>query len=158
MQLRILSGGAAQSVVTALADQFRAETGYGLDCSFSAVGEMKAKLLAGVPADVVILTRALIVELAASGHVLPASPADLGRVRTGVAVRSGDPFPDIASARALRSTLLDAEGIFFPDPQKSDRRHSFCARAGYPGHQERSRAALEDLSQRGHGHARTGRG
>ena len=117
MQLRILSGGAAQSVVTALADAFRAETGYGLDCSFSAVGEMKAKLLAGAPADLVILTRALIVELAANGHVLPASPADLGRVRTGVAVRSGDPFPDIASASALRSTLIDAGGIFFPDPK-----------------------------------------
>jgi len=119
MRLNILSGGAAQSVVTALAGDFRAATGYELECTFSAVGAMKAKLLAGAPADLVILTRALIDELAASGQVSPDSCADLGRVRTGIAVRAGDALPDIASAGALRATLLAAEGIFLPDPQKA---------------------------------------
>ena len=119
MQLNILSGGAAQSVVTALAGDFRAATGYELDCTFSAVGAMKAKLLAGAPADLVILTQALIAELAAGRQVLQDSCADLGRVHTGVAVRAGDPLPDIASASALRSALLAAEGIFLPDPQKA---------------------------------------
>ncbi len=119
MQLRLLSGGAAQSVVTALAGDFRAQTGYELDCSFGAVGTIKAKLLAGAPADLVILTRTLIDELAASGKVLPDSRADLGRVRTGVAVRNGDPLPDISSAGALRATLLAAGGIFSPDQQKA---------------------------------------
>jgi molybdate transport system substrate-binding protein len=119
MQLHVLSGGAAQSVVTALADGFRADTGYELDCTFNAVGAMKAKLLAGAPADLVILTKALIAELTAGGHVLQDSCADLGHVRTGLAVRAGDPMPDIASASALRRALLAAEGIFLPDPQKA---------------------------------------
>ena len=119
MQLNILSGGAAQSVVTALAGDFRAATGYELACTFSAVGAMKAKLLAGAPADLIILTQALIAELAAGGQVLPDSCADLGRVRTGVALRQGDPLPDITSASALRAALLAAEGIFFPDPQSA---------------------------------------
>ena len=119
MQLDILSGGAAQSVVNGLAGDFRAETGYELACTFSAVGAMKAKLLSGAPADLVILTQALIAELAADGHVLADSCADLGRVRTGVAVRTGEPLPDIASADALRRTMLAAGGIFFPDPQKA---------------------------------------
>jgi molybdate transport system substrate-binding protein len=119
MRLNILSGGAAQSVVTALAGDFRAATGYELDCTFSAVGAMKAKLLAGAPADLVILTRALIAELTAGGQVLAESCADVGRVHTGVAVRTGDPMPDISSAGALRSSLLAAEGIFMPDPQKA---------------------------------------
>jgi molybdate transport system substrate-binding protein len=119
MQLHILSGGAAQSVVNGLAGDFRAATGYELACTFSAVGAMKAKLLSGAPADLVILTQALIAELAADGHVLADSRADLGRVRTGVAVRAGEPLPDIASAGALRRTMLAAQGIFFPDPQKA---------------------------------------
>jgi molybdate transport system substrate-binding protein len=80
---------------------------------------MKEKLLAGAPADLVILTQTLIAELAAGGHVLPASASELGRVRTGVAVRRGDALPDIASAGALRHALLESEGIFFPDPQKA---------------------------------------
>jgi molybdate transport system substrate-binding protein len=119
MQLNILSGGAAQSVVNALAGEFRAATGYELECTFGAVGAMKEKLTAGAPADLVILTQALVAELAAGGRVLPDSRADLGRVRTGVAVRAGDSLPDIASAAALRSALLAAEGIYFPDPQKA---------------------------------------
>jgi molybdate transport system substrate-binding protein len=119
MHLRILSGGAAQSVVNGLAGAFRAASGYELDCTFSAVGAMKAKLLSGAPADLVILTQALIAELAASGQLLLDSCADLGRVRTGVAVRTADPLPDIASADTLRSALLAAEGIYFPDPHKA---------------------------------------
>jgi molybdate transport system substrate-binding protein len=119
MKLNILSGGAAQSVVDALAAEFRAETGYELDCSFGAVGAMKERLLAGAPADLVILTQALIAGLTADGLVLPNSSVELGRVRTGVAARAGDALPDIASAGALRSALLAAQGIFFPDPQKA---------------------------------------
>ena len=119
MRLKILSGGAAQSVVTALAEGFSAETGYELDCIFGAVGSKKARLLAGQPADLIILTQPLIAQLAADGHVLPESSADLGRVHTGVAVHTSDPLPDIASAGALRSTLLAAGGIFFPDPHKA---------------------------------------
>ncbi len=119
MQLKILSAGAAQGVVTGLADEFRARTGCELDCSFGAVGAIKEKLLAGAPADLIILTRALIAGLAAEGKVAPGSSADLGRVRTGVAVRAGDPLPNVASADALRNTLLAAAGIFFPDPQKA---------------------------------------
>jgi len=119
MQLKILSGGAAQSVVNGLAGEFRAATGYELDCTFSAVGAMKAKLLSGAAADLVILTQAVLAELAAGGQVLSASCADLGCVRTGVAVRAADPVPEIASADALRRALLAAEGIYFPDPQKA---------------------------------------
>ena len=119
MQLKILSAGAAQGVVTGLADEFRARTGYELDCSFGAVGAMQEKLLAGAPADLIILTRALIAGLVEDGKVAPDSSADLGRVRTGVAVRAGDPLPDVSSPDALRNTLLAAAGIFFPDPQKA---------------------------------------
>ena len=119
MQLNILSAGAAQGVVTALAEGFRADAGYELACTFGAVGAMKEKLLAGAPADLIILTQALIAGLAADGRVLSQDHADLGCVRTGVAVHKGDPLPGIASAGALRATLLEAEGIYFPDPQKA---------------------------------------
>lgn len=118
-QLKILSAGAAQSVVTALTARFRSETGYEIDCIFGAVGAKKARLLAGAPADLIILTQALIAGLAAEGRVLSDSCADLGRVRTGIAVRKGDPLPDIENASALRGTLLAADGIFFPDPHKA---------------------------------------
>jgi molybdate transport system substrate-binding protein len=119
MRLHVLSGGAAQGLVTALSGEVRAATGYEIDGTFGAVGAMKEKLLAGAPTDVLILTRALIDELAASGHVVPETRADLGKVRTGVAVRAGDAPPDVSSSDGLRAALLAASAIFFPDPQRA---------------------------------------
>src|SRR5881394_1187017 len=117
MQLAILSGGAAQGLVAALAAEFKAETGCDVTGTFGAVGAMRDKLIAGAPADLLILTQALIAELARLGYVLPGSPVDLGVVRTGVAVRSGDPKPPIGNAATLRSALLAADAIYFPDPK-----------------------------------------
>ena len=119
MRLHVLSGGAAQGVVSALAGEFEAATGYAIDGTFGAVGAMKEKLLAGAPADVLILTRALIDELAGAGQVEAETRADLGRVRTGVAVRAGDPAPDVGTAEGLRAALRAAGAIYFPEPQRA---------------------------------------
>jgi molybdate transport system substrate-binding protein len=117
VKLAILSGGAAQGLVSALASQFEAQTGCGITGTFGAVGAMRDNLLAGAPADALILTRALIAELTRTGHVLPGSDVDLGVVRTGVAVQTGDLRPLIGDAAALRSALLGANAIYFPDPK-----------------------------------------
>jgi molybdate transport system substrate-binding protein len=119
MRLHVLSGGAAQGVVSALAGEFEAATGYAIDGTFGAVGAMKEKLLAGAPADVLILTRALIDELAGAGQVEAETRGDLGRVRTGVAVRAGGPAPDVTTAEGLRAALRAAGAIYFPDPQRA---------------------------------------
>ena len=119
MRLHVLSGGAAQGFVAALSGEFQTATGYAIDGTFGAVGAMKEKLLAGAPADVLILTRALIDELAGAGQVEAETRADLGRVRTGVAVRAGDPAPDVGTAEGLRAALRAASAIYFPDPQRA---------------------------------------
>lgn len=118
-QVRLLSGGAAQGLVDALQERFGAEHGCRVEGTFGAVGAMKDKLLAGEPCDLVILTEALIADLAAQGHVVAASTTALGTVKTGVALKSGEPVPDIASADALKAVLLSSPGIYFPDPAKA---------------------------------------
>jgi hypothetical protein len=117
MQLEILSGGAAQGLVAAVTPQFKAETGFDIGGSFGAVGAMRDKLLAGAPADVLILTAALIAELAGSGHAVAGSAADVGVVRTAIAVRSGDASPSVGGADGLRAALLAADAIYLPDPK-----------------------------------------
>jgi molybdate transport system substrate-binding protein len=114
-RLQVLSAGAAHGVVGALAEQ----AGFEVAGSFGAVGAMREKLLAGEPADLVILTRAMIDELAASGHVLADSRADLGTARTGVAIRAGDLAPRVGAADGLREALLAADEIYCPDPEKA---------------------------------------
>jgi molybdate transport system substrate-binding protein len=117
VNLEILSGGAAQGLVAAVTPQFKAETGFDIGGSFGAVGAMRDKLLAGVPADVLILTSALIAELTAGGHVVAGSGADVGVVRTAIAVRNGDASPPVGDAASLRAALLAADAIYFPDPK-----------------------------------------
>lgn len=119
MKLKILSGGAAQGIVTALAEKLKTETGCDIDGTFSAVGAMKERLLGGAPCDLIILSAKLIGELAEGGHLAPGSVTDLGVVFTGVAVKIGDPLPAIDDARAFKESLLDARGIYFPDPQRA---------------------------------------
>jgi molybdate transport system substrate-binding protein len=117
MQLIVLSGGAAQGLVSALAPQFRAVTGAEISGTFGAVGAMRDKLLAGTPADLLILTRALIEALTVQGHVAAGSAVDIGTVHTALAVRSGDPVPAVDDTHGLRAALIAADSIYFPDPQ-----------------------------------------
>jgi molybdate transport system substrate-binding protein len=114
--LRILAGGAAQPLVERVRPDFEAATGFAIDGTFSAVGAMRDKLLAGDPADLVILSRTLVEELARSGHVVASSIPDVAKVATAVAARQGDPLPAIGDKAALAAALEAADEIHFPDP------------------------------------------
>ena len=114
--VRLLSGGAAQGLAARVRPAFEARTGCTIDGVFGAVGAMKARLLSGEPADLLILSRTLIDELALAGHVVPASIRTIGDVATAVAVRSGDAAPRLDTAGDLRDALRAADEIHFPDP------------------------------------------
>ena len=113
--VNILSGGAAQGLVRGLAEAFRTQTGFAIDGEFSAVGAMADKLRAGAPADLVILTQALVAKLAEEKLVVPSSIADVGRVETALAVRRGDPRVTVKTEADLREVLRAADAIFVPD-------------------------------------------
>ena len=117
--LRVLSGGAAQGLVEALRPEFEVASGCTIDGVFGAVGAMRDRLLAGEPADLMILSRALIDRLARDGQLDAASARDIGSVETAVAVRAGDAAPPIGSAEQLRAALLAADAIHFPDPAQA---------------------------------------
>ena len=117
--LHILSGGAAQGLVRRLQPAFEAAHGCRIAGTFGAVGLMKDKFLAGAPCDLLILTQALIAELAAQGHAAGASARPLGQVKTGVAVKAGAPALEVASPQALQRALEQAGGVYFPDPAKA---------------------------------------
>ena len=97
----------------------RAATGAGVEGTFGAVGALKEKLVAGERCDVVILTAAMIADLEREGRLLPGASAPLGRVRTGIAVRTGDALPQVSDRAHLRDMLLAASGIYVPDTLRS---------------------------------------
>jgi molybdate transport system substrate-binding protein len=119
MNLTLFSGGAAQAVVTGLQQDFESANGCTLAPTFGAVGTMRDKLLAGEPCDLLVLSAALIDQLAAQGHVVPGSARALGPVATGIAVREGTPEAAVGTPEALKATLAAARGLYVPDMTKS---------------------------------------
>jgi molybdate transport system substrate-binding protein len=66
--------------------------------------------------DVIILTSTMIDELIAAGLVAAGSRFDLGKVGTGVAVRSATAVPDVSNTDVLKATIQAATRIVCPDP------------------------------------------
>ena len=117
--LNILSGGAAQGLVGSLAAKFKAQTGFDIEGEFGAVGAMADKLRNGTPADMIILTAAIVAKLAEDNWVVPNSIAEIGLVETAIAVRAGDALVSAKDATGLRAALLAADAIFVPDTKAS---------------------------------------
>ena len=108
-KLAVLSAGAAQSVVSALATLHGIE----LQVEFGAVGAMRQRLLDGAPCDVVVLTRSLIDQLDV------VASADIGSVQAVIAVRESDANPPVQTREQLRAALASADAIYLPDPAKA---------------------------------------
>jgi molybdate transport system substrate-binding protein len=117
--LSILSGGAAHGLVHALGGDFTSASQFTLDGTYGAVGAMRANLEGGHPTDVVILTSAIVRDLAAKGVVLADSVTDIGSAETAIATRAGDPVPKVGDAEALTLALIAADGIYVPDLTQS---------------------------------------
>jgi molybdate transport system substrate-binding protein len=114
--LNVFCAGAAQAVVSDLAAALEREGTHLVAAQYGAVHALKSRIVAGEPADAVILTDQLIDELISLGLVVPGSRADLGSVPTGIAVRRGAPVPEIGSIDELRTALRGAARIVCPDP------------------------------------------
>ena len=117
--LKILSGGAAQGLVASVAPKFKAMTDLDIEGEFGAVGAMADKLRAGTPADIVVLTAAMIATLAQENQVAAASVADIGLVETAIAIRAGDAPVSVRNTVELRKAFLAADAIFVPDTRAS---------------------------------------
>ncbi|MFM9973563.1 MAG: molybdate ABC transporter substrate-binding protein [Beijerinckiaceae bacterium] len=118
-ELRILSGGAAHGLVKALANSFAQQTGYAIKGDFGAVGIMRDRLFQGERPDIIILTAAILRELAEAGIVDGTTIRDVGTVATAIAVRARDPVPGTGNPESLRAALLAADAIYFPDPKQA---------------------------------------
>jgi len=114
--LTVLSAAAMKGVVQNVPDHFFAATGVHVHFVFGTAGQIREKVLAGDRFDVVIIPPALLTDLAKRGIVEGASIKDVGSVRIGAAVKTGDPLPNIGDDASFKQTLLGAVSIGMADP------------------------------------------
>lgn len=117
--LHLLCAGAAQGLVTALQPRLLAELAAQTAGAFGAVGAMREAFAAGEPCDLFVSSDAIVAELVAQGALLGNSRTPLGRVHTGVAVRSGTPHPSVATPETLAAALRASDAVHVPDPQRA---------------------------------------
>ena len=112
-KVRMLSTLGLMGAMRSLSSAFEAASGIHVDADFAPTLALLKRLRAGEAADLVILTREGLDEVIAEGRVIADTAADLARSYVGLAVRAGQPHPDISSEAALRKTLLAARSIAY---------------------------------------------
>jgi len=111
--VRVLSTLALMGAVRGLSVRYQAASGVRIDADFAPTLGLLDRLRGGETADVVILTKQALDDLAAQGSVVAASCVDLARSFVGIAVKAGAAHPGIATEAALRATLLGARAIAY---------------------------------------------
>ena len=87
----------------------------GTPVQIESVGGVDAarRVAAGEPFDLVILSSDAVDKLLAAGHALAGSRVDLVNSGVAVAVRAGQPRPDLSTEDALRAAVLAAPSLSY---------------------------------------------
>lgn len=111
--MRIMTTLAFRGMLDELAPIYRSRFGTDLDFRFDPTALMLGRIKSGEQADLALLTAKGIDELCACGILKPGSRVDIANSEVGLAVKSGAPKPDIATAEAVRHALLQASSVAY---------------------------------------------
>jgi molybdate transport system substrate-binding protein len=115
-EIRILSSNILRGVLQEITPQFECEAACKLTITYGPPGQIRAKLMRGDHADLVLLGAPGIEDFEREGLIAAGSRVDIATNRIGVAVRGGAAKPDIGSVGAVKRTLLAARSIVYTDP------------------------------------------
>lgn len=106
-----ISSMATRALLAELSAAYAQRTG--TTVAIESVGGVDAarRVQAGESFDLVVLASDALAKLAASGHVVPGSVADLVHSGVAVAVKTGSPRPDLSGEEAVKRAVLAARTI-----------------------------------------------
>jgi len=112
-ELRVLSGGAAKSLVEPLAASFANGK---VRVDYQPMGKLVQSLADGAQPDVVIVTLETLPGLEKKNRVVRGA-APIARVGIGVAVKDDAATPDISTPEKFKQALLAAKSVVYIDPK-----------------------------------------
>jgi molybdate transport system substrate-binding protein len=113
-EITLIAPGGIRDAIEKMIPGFERKTGHTVKATFGSGGGTKQRVMSGERFDVPIVQPPLA-EVLATGHVIAASETPLATVAVTVAVRKGAAKPDIATPQAVRTMLLNATKVSFPD-------------------------------------------
>ena len=128
-EIKVLTSVALTSSLNEVVPAFERQTGHKVTIDYNLAAEQKKRILAGERADVIILTRAMMEDLAKQGKVKADSIANVAGTPVAIVARAGSAKPDISSVETFKQTLLSAKSISYADPAKGGLSGVVAARA-----------------------------
>jgi molybdate transport system substrate-binding protein len=114
VELTLIGPGGIRAAISEMIPAFERKTGNTVKATFGSGGGTKARVVKGDPFDVPVV-QVPYEDVIKSGHVVVASETPLANVSVGLAVRTGQPKPDISTAAAVKKLLLGAKSIAYPN-------------------------------------------
>jgi molybdate transport system substrate-binding protein len=111
--ITVLCSTPLRHVMTALIPEFERASNHRVLITYGASPELRDKIEAGAPFDLLVLTPAIMDGLIERGKVAAATRTPIARVGVAIAIKAGARKPDISTTAALKKTLLEARSISF---------------------------------------------
>ena len=112
-EIKVISSVGVKAVLEELAPRFERASEHKVKITFGTAVPLKRQIDAGESFDVVILTPALVEDLAKQGKVAAGTTTSVAKSGIGVAIRAGSPKPDIGSVEAFKRSVLNAKAIAY---------------------------------------------
>lgn len=113
-EITLIAPGGIRDAIQKMIPDFERRTGHRVKAIFGSGGGTKKQVMSGEMFDVPIVQPPLPV-VVATGHVIAATQTPLATVPVAVAVRKGAAKPDLSTAEAVKTMLLAARRVSFPD-------------------------------------------
>jgi len=113
-EVTLVAPGGARAALEALIPGFESKSGYKVKATFGSGLGTKKQVAQGDPFDVPIV-QPPYPEVIASGNVVTSTETPLASVAVAVAVKKGAPHPDISTPEAVKTMLLAAKSISYPN-------------------------------------------
>ena len=118
VEVKVFTSVALTAVFNEISPIFEQKTGHKLIIDFNLAAVQKKRLVEGDRADVIILTRSMMEDLAKEKKLAPGNLVNVAGTPVALAARAGVPKPDISTVEAFKQTLLSARSIAYADPAK----------------------------------------
>lgn len=109
--LHVLASNGVKAGIEALKPACESALGRTLTVNYDSSAGLKRKIEGGEAFDLAIVTPETTADLVKSGKLADGTATDLARTGIGFGIRAGAPKPDIATAEAVKQTLLKAKSI-----------------------------------------------
>jgi molybdate transport system substrate-binding protein len=110
-EIHILCSNGFREAMQKLLPEAERAAGRRINLQFGASANFKRSIEGGEPFDLAIVTPQIIGEFTGEGKIAAGSATDLASSGVGIAVRAGQPKPDVSTAEAIKRTVLHAKSV-----------------------------------------------